>query len=100
MKILQREELIGKKMTSAESATAAKRSFDLLQGLDEINVEAAEEPMRALADELGLKPGQLFGILRVAVTGQRVSPPLFESMEILGKDRALRRIRRVIALLS
>ena len=45
-----------------------------------------------LAEELGLKAGQLFGILRVAVTGQTVSPPLFESMEIIGKEIVLKRI--------
>jgi glutamyl-tRNA synthetase len=49
--------------------------------------------MRALADELGLKAGQLFGILRVAVTGRNVSPPLFETMAIIGKDIVLERIQ-------
>ncbi len=49
--------------------------------------------MRLLAEELGLKAGQLFGILRVAVTGQTVSPPLFESMEIIGKEKVMRRLR-------
>jgi glutamyl-tRNA synthetase len=49
--------------------------------------------MRALAEELGLKVGQLFGALRVAVTGQQVSPPLFESMEIIGREESLRRIK-------
>ena len=46
--------------------------------------------MRLLAEELGLSAGQLFGILRVAVTGQKVSPPLFESMAIIGKEKVLR----------
>ena len=50
--------------------------------------------MRELVAEMGLKPAQVFGVLRVAVTGQRVSPPLFESMEILGKELTLRRIQR------
>ena len=49
--------------------------------------------MRALAEELGLKVGQLFGSLRVAVTGQQVSPPLFESMEVIGREESLRRIK-------
>ena len=65
-----------------------------------INVETAEPPLRALADELGLKAGQLFGILRVAVTGQKVSPPLFESMEIIGQEKVLERLRRAISILE
>ena len=43
--------------------------------------------MRVIADNLGLKAGDLFMILRVAVTGSKVSPPLFESMEILGQTK-------------
>jgi glutamyl-tRNA synthetase len=60
----------------------------------------AEPPMRALVDELGLKAGQVFGILRVAVTGQVVSPPLFESMRIIGKTRILERLKKAIEILA
>jgi len=56
--------------------------------------------MRQLADELGLKAGQLFGILRIAVTGQRVSPPLFETMAIVGKEQVLQRLEKAIQLLE
>ena len=61
---------------------------------------AAEEPMRRLAEQMGLSAGQLFGILRVAVTGQKVSPPLFESMEIIGREKVLERLRRAGELLA
>ncbi|GAC83616.1 glutamate--tRNA ligase [Gordonia paraffinivorans NBRC 108238] len=47
----------------------------------------------ALVDDLGLKPRKAFGPVRVAVTGSQVSPPLFESMEILGRDKSLARLR-------
>ncbi|MGF3055562.1 glutamate--tRNA ligase [Microbacterium sp. YY-01] len=47
----------------------------------------------ALIDDMGLKPRIAFGPPRVAITGRRVSPPLFESMELLGKDESLRRLR-------
>jgi glutamyl-tRNA synthetase len=46
-----------------------------------------------MADRLGLKPRQAFQPIRVAVTGSNVSPGLFESLELLGRDRALERIR-------
>ena len=49
---------------------------------------------------MGLKAGQLFGILRSAVTGQTVSPPLFESMAIIGKEKVLERIQKAIQTLE
>lgn len=56
--------------------------------------------MRLLAEDLGLSAGQLFGILRVAVTGQKVSPPLFESMAIIGKGKVLERVGAALRLLE
>jgi len=94
------QDLIGKKMTIVESATAAQCAYDVLVELPQITSESAEAPMRALAEELGLKVGQLFGILRVAVTGQRVSPPLFESMEIIGRKKTLERIQNAVTILK
>ncbi|MBN1666537.1 MAG: glutamate--tRNA ligase, partial [Anaerolineales bacterium] len=68
------ENLIGNKMSAAESAQAARQAYAILDGLPEITPERAEEPLRQLAEILNLKAGQLFGILRWAVTGQQVSP--------------------------
>ena len=56
--------------------------------------------MREFVEKSGLSPDQVFGILRVAVTGQKVSPPLFESMEIIGKEKVLQRVQKAIELLS
>ena len=54
---------------------------------------AIEEALRAaLVEGLGLKPRNAFGPVRVAVTGRRVSPPLFESMELLGREESLARL--------
>ena len=50
----------------------------------------------ALVDGLGLKPRVAFGPVRVAVTGRRISPPLFESMELLGRDRSLGRLQSAL----
>jgi glutamyl-tRNA synthetase len=93
-------DLVGSKMTPAESAAAARRAYDLLASLPEITLQSAEPPMRLLAEELGLSAGQLFGILRVAVTGQKISPPLFESMAIIGKEQVLARIQAAIWILE
>lgn len=94
------EELVGKNMTAAESLLVAQRAYHRLAGLTEITQESAEEPLRLLADELGIKVGQLFGILRVAVTGQSISPPLLESMAIIGRDVVLERINTAAGLLE
>ena len=56
--------------------------------------------MRALAEQLGLKVGDFFGAVRMAVTGQKVSPPLFETMEIMGRDTALSRIEAAATILG
>ena len=50
----------------------------------------------ALIEELGLKPRIAFSALRIAVTGSHISPPLFESMELLGPEKSLARIRAAI----
>jgi glutamyl-tRNA synthetase len=55
---------------------------------------AIDETLRtALIEKLGLRPKVAFTAIRVAVTGRRVSPPLFESLELLGRDRTLARLR-------
>jgi glutamyl-tRNA synthetase len=56
--------------------------------------------MRNLAADLGVKVGQLFGMIRVAATGKTVSPPLFETLSVLGKARTLERVDEAIASLS
>jgi glutamyl-tRNA synthetase len=53
---------------------------------------AIEEALRALADRLGLKPREAFQPIRLAVTGSKVSPGLFESLEVLGRDESLARL--------
>jgi len=59
-----------------------------------------EASLRALAEQLGLKAGQLFGILRVAVTGQTVAPPLFGTLAALGREKTLRRLDEAEARLA
>jgi glutamyl-tRNA synthetase len=93
-------DLVGNKLTPAESANVARKSYQILASLPEITKDLAEPPMRRLVEELNLSVGQVFGILRIAVTGQKVSPPLFESMEIIGKDEVLARIQIAIEQLE
>ncbi len=97
-----REELLGKAY-AADPEGAAKAltlALETLEQVTEWRHEAIEGPMRALAERLGVKTGALFGLVRVAVTGKSVSPPLFESMAIVGKERCLRRLRAALDLLG
>jgi glutamyl-tRNA synthetase len=93
-------ELVGKNMTAGHSLEAAQRALLVLESLPDFSHEQAEPPLRQLAEEMGLNAGQLFGILRVAITGQAVSPPLLESMTVIGRGKVLQRMRSAIHLLE
>ncbi|BDZ60489.1 glutamate--tRNA ligase [Demequina sediminis] len=83
-----------------EAAEILDASIDVLSGLADFGADAQQEALRArLVDEMGIKPRFAFGPLRVAITGRQVSPPLFESMEILGQDSSLARLRKLRAAL-
>jgi len=58
---------------------------------------AIDQALRALADELGQKPRQAFAPIRLAVTGSKISPGLFESLELLGKEESLKRLSAAAA---
>jgi glutamyl-tRNA synthetase len=73
---------------------ASIAALEALEGFDPDDIQAALRA--ALVDGLGIKPKFAFTPLRVAVTGRRVSPPLFESMELLGREETLRRLRAAL----
>ena len=74
-----------------------RASSSALQGVTEWRTDAIQEALKgALVDGLGLKPRLAYGPLRVALSGRRVSPPLFESMEILGRESTLARLERLL----
>ncbi|HEX2996892.1 MAG TPA: glutamate--tRNA ligase [Anaerolineales bacterium] len=94
------EDLVAKGLDAAQSADLAHKMYEILATLPDLSHQVAEPPMREFVEKSGLSAGQVFGILRVAVTGQKVSPPLFESMEIIGKDKVLLRVQKAIEILS
>lgn len=82
------------------AAEVLAASIAALEPLGEFSASAIQEALsHALVEQMELKPRVAFGPPRVAVTGRRVSPPLFESMELLGKDRSLARLRALAASL-
>jgi glutamyl-tRNA synthetase len=93
-------DLSGKNMTPQQSAEAAHRSLAVIGALPSLDPAILEPALRELAQELGYSAGQLFGILRVAVTGQKVSPPLIESMHIIGREKVQERIAAAARMLD
>ena len=91
--------LIVKKMdreSSIQALVAVRNRLEHLQTFDTVSLETAVRP---LADEMGLKTGQLFGTLRVATTGRMVAPPLFETMAVLGKECSMERVSAALSKL-
>ena len=91
-----------KKGGPAEARAALTRATEVLQELDEpdFSADLLEQRFREAADAAGMKAGDFFSPIRVAVTGRTISPPLFASLELLGRDRSLARIRTALARLA
>jgi len=92
--------LIGKKMTGETTLEALKAAEETLSSMESVDHDLLEDTFRHLAGDLGLKTGQLFSLLRAATTGRNATPPLFETMEVLGAERCLKRIGVAIAKLG
>ena len=76
----------------AVAAAALRTIVKRISGLERWQHEPLESAIRPLAQELELKTGDLFGLIRVAVTGKTAAPPLFETMAVLGRERSLERL--------
>ena len=88
--------LIQKGMDAERTKAALASTEELLTNIDQWEHSVIEAPMRELAVELDLKTGQLFGSIRVAISGRKATPPLFLMMEVLGHERTLMRIKEAI----
>ena len=86
------------KIADEQSQAVLVKTNEVLQAVVDWDHTTLEAVLRvALIEELGLKPRIAFGAVRIAVTGSHISPPLFESMELLGRERSLERINSAIA---
>jgi glutamyl-tRNA synthetase len=89
------------KKTDAQTALKAlKAAEEKLTSLSSFDKDTLESTLRQLADSLGIKAGQLFNVLRVATTARDATPPLFETMAVLGKERCHKRIKTAITRLG
>lgn len=87
--------LVPKKMTLADVPNILQTARRVLAGSD-FTHEALDANLREAANNLGLKPGEMFQPIRVAVCGKIVAPPLFETLAILGREKVLQRIDRAL----
>jgi glutamyl-tRNA synthetase len=96
------ENLIPKKMDASGTYTALTAVHAALSAIRQWDGQehALEEALRALCEQLELKPGQLFGAVRVAVSNRTVAPPLFETLTALGRERALARIAAALQVVA
>ena len=88
------DEKAAAKELGPDAAPVLDAALTALEDVGEWNAAQIEMALKvALLENLGLKPRKAFGPIRVAATGASISPPLFESLELLGRDRSLRRLR-------
>jgi nondiscriminating glutamyl-tRNA synthetase len=85
--------------TTREGLTAARETIEAV-GDVAFEADELEPPLRALAEAHGWKAGDLFMAIRVAVTGRTATPPLFDTLVALGRERVLRRVDRALAVLA
>ncbi len=90
------DDAVPKKMDKAGTVEMLKLSKTLLEGFKSRTVEENEDLFHKAAEEKGVKLGQLMQPLRVAVTGTKMSPPMFESISLLGIEKAVQRINSLI----
>ena len=91
--------LIPQKGDAAMAARALEEADTVLRDVKEFNHAGLDPALRAGAERLHIKAGQMFQPIRVAVCGRKDAPPLFETLEVLGRETALKRIDRALQLL-
>ena len=95
-----KELLLGKKGTVEETRVILTEVAKVLASLAEFTEEGLEQTLRALAEKLQMKPGQIFMPVRVAVTGQTATPGLFQLLAALGKQKVIGRLKQASAVLA
>jgi len=92
--------LVQKGMDRVGTLAALRAAQETLAALPSFTEEAMEQTLRPVGDRLGLKANQFFGAIRVACTGKTVTPPLFGTLAILGRDKTLQRIGQALQMLA
>jgi glutamyl-tRNA synthetase len=101
-KTIQRDlsSMLKKGMDAAKAREVCTRAADTLAALSTFDAASVEAALRNQSEEFGLSTGPVFTVVRIAVTGQKVTPPLFESIVALGQKETVQRLRETADLLS
>ena len=91
---------VPKGLNRDNTRAALQATIAAFQPMSLFDAEAIEQVLRPLAERLQLRTRELFGAIRIAVTGRTAAPPLFGTMAVLGKDRVLARLGHVAAKLA
>jgi glutamyl-tRNA synthetase len=83
-------------MSNDTARTALQSTLNAIELISPFNAQTIEQVVRPLAETLNLKTRELFGTVRIAITGSKAAPPLFDTMAVLGKKRVLARLRHLI----
>ena len=94
------DEMLAKDVDFAKAKVVLERAYEKLSALPDFGHAAIEAALRPFVEEVGAKAGSVFGVLRIAVMGKKVTPPLFESLAALGKEETLRRISEARELVN
>ena len=94
------ESLVQKKIKPVDAIRILSLCADAVQDIDPFEDEKIESALRGLVEKLDYKTGQIFMTIRVAVTGKTVSPGLFETMRVLGKERVKKRLQESLCTLK
>ena len=92
--------LLQGKLEKVQALTILNNSISSLDNIKEWTTESLEADIRPLTDKIGVKAGLFFGVLRVAITGRTASPPLFQTMEVLGRSRCMKRMQSAVEKLE
>ena len=92
-------ELIPQKGDAAMATKVLEHAQEVLAGI-EFTHDSLDQTLRGAAQVLGIKAGQMFQPIRVAVCGRKNAPPLFETLEVLGKEATLKRIGKAVQKIS
>jgi glutamyl-tRNA synthetase len=92
--------LLLNKIETPEAVQALNTTLSALDKMDTWTTDTLEAGIRPLAEQLGLKTGVYFGLIRTAVTGKTATPPLFQTMEVLGKTRCAKRVKAALEKLQ
>ena len=93
------EAMYGKGIDAAVAKTVLEKVLAGVSAVPEFSHDSLEPVLKGVAEELKLKAGPMYGVVRIAVTGKKNTPPLFESLAALGKEKTVERIQQTMALL-